>query len=179
MNRKVRRRYLVNGRYQLRQAAGIVLANILVVALTSFLLAWLYLVVWDTTLICNHNRQVPMMIALFSVAVLLATLFFSFRRSREVAGMMEKLVGILTRAAAGEIPEGEVTFRKTDSFLDLTAPLNACLDQLRLFQEKNGREGTEAAELERLARQIGMQQQGLAEIVLALESLAGERGAKE
>lgn len=131
VKKKYRRKYLVNGRYQLAQALVAVLANAFAVLLTGALLAWFYLVVWDGSLAVNHNRLIPLYLAGSLTVVVFSSSYFSLRSSRSVAGMMKKLQMVLEDAGRGVLPERQVRFRKSDYFQELEAPLNACLEQLR------------------------------------------------
>lgn len=131
MKKGYRRRYVVDGWYQFSQAAAAVVANILVLLLMAALLSWFYLLVWDGSIAINHNNRIPVYIVCCLAIVTLFSIFFSFRRSRIIAGMMEKLYSILDDASRGVLPERDVVFRKNDYFSELETPLNACLQTFR------------------------------------------------
>lgn len=173
---KRRRRYLVNGPYQFRQAAGVVLANILVIAATSLFLAWFYLIVWDSSLTVDHNRQLPTLVALFGLGVLLLSLLASLYRSRKTAGMMEKLETILGLAAEGELPKQPVTFRQSDPFGSLSKPLNGCLDRLQLLEQEKRCGDEQKKQLQRLAAALDKEELSREEMSRALQELTGKSG---
>ncbi len=136
VKRNDRRKYLVDGRYQLTQVAVVLCANILAVLLTSAMLSWFYLIAWDGSVAVNHNQRIPYYIATCVLVVILCSVFFSLRRSRSAAGMMTILHTILDNARRRTFPECAIAFRKTDyiRFRQLAEPLNDCLNQLERLQ---------------------------------------------
>ena len=130
-----RRKYLVDGRYQLSQAAAVIIANVMVLLLISALLSWFYLIAWDGSVAVNHNQRIPFYIMICVLIVTLFSVYFSLRRSRSVAGMMKKLHTVLENAGQGVFPEKKLVFRNSDYFRQLATPLNECLNQL---QKKQG-----------------------------------------
>jgi len=131
MSTRYKRRYFVDLGYQLPQLAVFLFSNVLVALLIAAFLSWFYLLAWDGSVAYNHNRFIPVYIVSIVVCVALAAAFFSLRRSREIAGMMKKLQLLLNEASHGRLPDGDVTFRKSDYFAPLAGPLNNCLDRLR------------------------------------------------
>ncbi len=137
-SKKVKRRYLVDGRYQFTQLLAVVLANILVVLLVAALLSWFYLLAWDGSVAYNHNQRIPVYVVGCLLVVILASSYFSMRRSRETAGMMKKLRSVLENAGKGVFPEQPLMFRRSDHYKDMAEPLNTCLEQLKAQQEQEG-----------------------------------------
>ncbi|ABK98454.1 hypothetical protein [Pelobacter propionicus] len=143
MNKKHQRKFFVNIRYQCAQMAVGVFANILVVLATAALLSWFYLLEWDGSVAYNHNRTLVFLVLVSVCVATFTTVFFSLRRSRSVAGFLEKLHDVLDRASRGDFPEREVVFRTSDYYGHLSAPLNACLEQLRQMRDPRGAATTE------------------------------------
>ena len=128
MNTKFKRKFLVNPPFQLKQVSVLLVANILIVFLISALLSWFYLIAWDGSVAYNHNQRIPEYIAVCTLLVTLATIYISLRRSRSIAGMMKKIQVVLEDAAIGILPARKLTFRRSDYFQQLAAPLNDCLE---------------------------------------------------
>jgi hypothetical protein len=128
------RKYLVDSGYQLTQAGILVAANVLVALLMAALLSWFYLLEWDGSIAYDHNRRIPLYILSLTLIVIVVATLLSLRRSRRIAGMFTKLNRLLESAAGGELPEREVSFRRSDDFRELAGPLNRCLARLRELQ---------------------------------------------
>ncbi len=135
MKKGYKRKYLVNGRYQIPQALAVLLANVLALLLAVAVLAWFYLLVWDGSLAVSHNNVIPMLVGCCLVILFFSSAYFSIRRSRKIAGMMKKLNMVLHDASLGEIPNIPLAFRKSDYFKEIETPLNLCLLQLKLSHQ--------------------------------------------
>jgi len=131
MKKRYARKLLVNPRYQMVQIGVVVLANSLVTLLVAGLLSWFYLLYWDGSIVVQHNARIPYYVLAAVLLVTSLTVLFSLQRSRMVAGMMKKIQMVLENAEAGRFPEQPLAFRKSDSFPQLAAPLNRCLDRMR------------------------------------------------
>lgn len=155
MKQKFRRRYLVNGTYQLTQAGVALLANILVVLLIAFLLTWYFLIGSDSSMVVNCNRQIPVYISGCVLVVALLSVLFSMRRSRSTAGMMAILNKILTDAGQDKFPDRPLSFRQSDysGFRELAGPLNTCISKMKNNHESEIRDAVE--KLKDLARTTG------------------------
>jgi hypothetical protein len=121
----------VDGKFQFSQAAVGIAANVLVSLLIAGLLSWFYLLEWDGAVVYDHNSRIPLYVLAFILITIFSSSFFSFRRSRIIAGMMKKLHAVLDDASRGIFPERDVVFRKNDYYRQLAIPLNACLKRLR------------------------------------------------
>lgn len=130
MKKNHRRRYLVDGKYQWGQALAVILGHTGAVLITGSLLSWFYLIMKSGVAV-NHNRLFPFYLGGCLVAVLLLTVFFSFRRSRSMAGMIHKIHNILNDADNGVYPEEGIDFRRSDYFGSISGPLNACLNRMK------------------------------------------------
>lgn len=131
MKKNYKRKYLIDAPFQLKQVSVLIVANLLIVMLISALLSWFYLIAWDGNAAYNHNKMIPVYIVISALLVTLTTIFLSFRRSRNIAGMMKKLEMVLGDASRGIYPSRSLVFRKSDYFKQLADPLNDCLMQLR------------------------------------------------
>ncbi len=129
-----KRRLVVDTKYQFRQAALIITANVLVLLLVAALLSWFYLLVWDGRVAYHHNPRVAAYLWCCLAVVVMGTTLVSLRRSRMTAGMMRKMHGVLENAGQGDLPDREVQFRKKDYCREIALPLNDCLDQMRRYQ---------------------------------------------
>jgi hypothetical protein len=121
----------VDKKYQFSQAAVGIAANVLVSLLIAGLLSWFYLLEWDGSVVYDHNNRIPLYVLTFILITIFSSSFFSFRRSRIIAGMMKKLHAVLDDASQGIFPERDVVFRKNDYYRQLAIPLNGCLKRLR------------------------------------------------
>jgi hypothetical protein len=138
VSKHYRRKYLVDGRYQLSQAAAVILGNVIVAVLVGALLSWFYLLAWDGSVAVNHNRRIPFYITICILVVVALSSYFNLRKSRSIAGMMKKLHTVLDNAGRGEFPATKIVFRKSDYFGQLATPLNECLGQLRKSRSAGG-----------------------------------------
>lgn len=152
MKERFRRKYLVDTPYQLSQVAILLVANILTILIISALLSWFYLLVWDGSVAYNHNQRVPVYLLAAALIVIVSTVFFSLRRSRIIAGMMLKIQLLLEDAEKGIYPDRDFTFRQSDHFRELAAPLDRCLKLLKNAKENSHGETVE--KLTELAAQI-------------------------
>ncbi|PIE38510.1 MAG: hypothetical protein CSA53_04110 [Gammaproteobacteria bacterium] len=126
-----RRRYIVNGRYQFGQVMVTILANSLMLILSFCLLIWFYLMILDGSTAYSHNSAVAGYMVVSLVVITAASSYCSFRRSRRIAGMMEKLEKLLDDASRGVFPEQRIVFRRDDYFTRLEGPLNACMEVMQ------------------------------------------------
>jgi len=168
-----RRKYIVDGKYQLSQVAAVVLSNSMVVALIAALLSWFYLIAWDGSVVVNYNRQIPIYLVICLVIVTLLSIYFSLHRSRSVAGMMKKLHYILENAEKGVFPEQKLVFRKSDYFRQIAVPLNQCLLQLQKNQKQN--DGIFIQELEYLIHSIEKGETDISQVRISLQNILKNR----
>lgn len=167
-----KRRYIVDCGFQFGQAAAVIIANIFTVLLISALLSWFYLLVWDNSLAVNHNNRIVIYVGVCIALVVFLSVFFSFRRSRIIAGMMKKLHNVLDDAARGVIPERAVVFRSNDYFSQLEVPLNGCLQTIR--KQDGFNKYAAIADLEKLHKRIEIEKLDSLEVVSSLEKILGE-----
>lgn len=146
MKKKYRRRYIVDGHYQMGQLIAILASNIMTGFLIGAFMSWFYFVTMNGFSTENHQQRFPVYLVLCIGFVGILSIYFSFRRSRSVAGMMEKIHQVLEDASKGEFPDQKVSFRRSDYFRRIETPLNTCLEQLRTVSDehrptskKNGR----------------------------------------
>ena len=152
-SKQIKRKYLVNGKYQLSQAAVTIIANLSVAFLMAALLSWFYLLVWDGhgSVIYNHNKMIPVYLVGAAILVILLSLFWSLRRSRAIAGMIKKIDKVLIDASHGVFPERPLVFRKGDHFTSLSDSLNRCISQLK---KQNINESSEVVSIQALMNRI-------------------------
>ena len=127
--KKYKRKYIVNRKYQFAQAAVAVSANLLTGLLVAALVVWFYLLFYGGPVVADHNRDLPVFLIAVALAVATASSLWSLRRSHSVAGIVKKMEIVLQNAARGTLPEGTLTFRKGDCFPALADPLNQCLNR--------------------------------------------------
>ena len=131
MKNKIKRKYLVAPRYQLSQAGIILLSHLLVALLVTGLLSWVYLFMLNSSIAFDHNRQIPWFLAAMVLLITAITTWWVIRHSHRVAGAMFKVDQTLSRAAKGDCPDREISFRKGDHFPQLAASINDCLKGLQ------------------------------------------------
>ncbi len=136
---KARRKYLVNYRYQLGQAAIVILSHLLVALLVALLFSWFYLFMLDGAIVCDHNRQLPRYLLGLAVVVTLLTTWWTIRRSHGVVGAVLKIDNSLRDAAQGKFPDEEIVFRENDHFPWMASSLNDCVRCLRIRHEEKNR----------------------------------------
>ena len=134
-DKKIRRKYLVNHRYQLSQAGVVLLSHLLVALLMAALLSWFYLFMLDGAIACNHNRQLPWYIVGLTAVIVLSTTWWTIRRSHRVAGSIFKIDKTLRLATSGEFPSQPFSFRRKDHFPELADTINRCLQGLQNCHE--------------------------------------------
>jgi len=127
--KKYKRKYIVNRKYQFAQAAVAVSANLLTGLLVAALVVWFYLLFYGGSVVADHNRALPVFLIAVALAVAIASSLCSLRRSHSVAGIIKKMEIVLQNAARGTLPEESLTFRKGDCFPALADPLNQCLNR--------------------------------------------------
>ncbi|WP_448871229.1 hypothetical protein [Desulfobulbus propionicus] len=128
---KQRRRLLINSRYQLRNLAVILTANLVLMLLIAVLISMFYLLFFRGNLACDHNRLFPLYLGGLALAVMLLLTLWSLYRSRSVAGMMRKIELVLAGTAQGHLPEEPLAFRKDDYFATMAVPINGCIARMR------------------------------------------------
>ncbi len=171
MGRIFKRALVVDGGYQIRQAVVVIISNMLIALGVAALLTWFYLMEWDGSIAYNHNHVAPVLLAGVVAFVAIAVPLFSFRRSRELAGMMKKMKWLLEDAAAGKVPEQQVRFRRSDYFGYLAEPLNKCFEQIR--QRQAGVDACYADELSAI-RELLASGGDLNQVVTRLDRLIGQ-----
>ena len=132
--RKIRRKYLIDKRFQLG-AAGTLVAIQLLMFLAAFLAAsWLYLFVLDRRMVCSHNAAFLSHLGVAGAIATALVIFWCIRRTHAIAGPIYKTRQLLRAAAAGNIPQTPVRFRKKDHFQGLADDLNTCLEAISRLQ---------------------------------------------
>lgn len=144
---------LVDRKYQLKEMLVPAIANVLAVLLTSLLLSWFFLLVWDDSLVVRYEVKIPLYIGGIALLVLGCSVWVSMWRSRSVAGMISKLSLVLDDMARGKIVD-EVRFRKSDPFQELAGPLNRCLEKMTEVRERRKKEGQIHGLVKGLLKQI-------------------------
>jgi hypothetical protein len=152
-SKQFKRKYIVHAKYQLTQAAAMIIANLSIAFLMVALLSWFYLLIWDGhgSVIYNHNQMIPVYLICVTILISLLSLFWSLRRSRTIAGMIKKIDNVLTEASHGIFPERPLGFRKGDHFTSLSVSLNRCLSQLK---KKDINENSEIVSIQALMNRI-------------------------
>lgn len=135
MKKKMKRSYLVNYRYQLRQAGIILASHLLVALLMTGLLSWVYLFMMNSSIVYDHNRQLPWYLAGTALLITFATTWWVIRHSHRVAGTMVKIDQTLSQAAKGNFPDDEISFRQKDHFPQMASALNNCLSDLQTYHK--------------------------------------------
>lgn len=135
--KKHKRRFLVDRKYQFIQAGIIAIANIFTAFMVGVFFSWYYLIGMNNAFVTTrHGNVLPMVIFIILGVVFIGTLYFSFKRSRATAGMIEILHKLLDDACRGRFPEKKVMFRENDykKFRELAGPLNKCFS---IMKQKN------------------------------------------
>jgi len=132
MKGQARRRYLVNGRFQVNHIISITVMVIFAFFVISLCLGWFYLHGMDDRLTCNYNTSILWRMGVVFLFFMTGMILWSIQYTRAIAGPIEALCGTLEKAAEGSFPDRPVRFRRDDLFKRLAAPLTRCLTSMQL-----------------------------------------------
>lgn len=132
----MRRRILVNSRFQFVHVLNILFIIGAGSFLLSFMAAWLFLGFFDQRLeMCGIHDGFFVFLGA-AIIVVVSGIIWSFCYTRNIAGQMKKISALLENAAKDEIPEkGSIKFRDNDSFKWIASSLEACFDNIRTKKE--------------------------------------------
>lgn len=132
----MRRRILVNSRFQFVHVLNILFITGAGSLLLSFLAAWLFLGFFDQRLeMCGIHDGFFVFLGA-AIIVVVSGIIWSFYYTRNIAGQMKKISVLLENAAKDEIPEKDsIKFRDNDSFKWIASSLEACFDNIRSKKE--------------------------------------------
>jgi methyl-accepting chemotaxis protein len=129
---KIRRRnYFINKTFQFGHMANMLLIQLLGVAVSGGVMAWIGLFVLNRRLVGDLDAAFIIRIGIILAFLVGGVIFWAVKSSHAIAGPIYKCGRIMREAAAGELPPGKVYFRKRDEFKGLAEDLNRLLDAVR------------------------------------------------
>jgi len=131
-----RRTYLINRPFQFGHMANLLLLQVLGVAVSGGVVAWISLFVLNRRLVCGLDTAFVIKIGIILAFMVVGVIFWAVRSSHAIAGPIWKTGKIMRLAAAGELPAQSVGFRRGDAFKELETDLNLLLDSIRADREK-------------------------------------------
>ncbi len=130
MNKKIKRKYLINKRFQLGAGFLAVAIQIPCMLATGLGLSWFYLIYLDERTVSSCNSGVLLDMIIVGLVITCIILFLSIRLTHAIVGPIKKTRAVLRQMAQGQPPENAVKFRKNDWFKELALDLNALADRL-------------------------------------------------
>jgi hypothetical protein len=128
---KVRRRHLVNCRYQLPHVGGVAALSIINGTMVAAVAAWLLLFRADPRMTANIGDSFVVGIAAVLLGTAVFSMVWSLRYTRHTAGLMHKTTSILRDMGDGKTVVTPVRFRKADAeFHAMEKELNRVCDRL-------------------------------------------------
>ena len=136
IRKKIRRNYLLDKSFQLRFVCMIILLQLCVAVLVGFLMSYLYLFVFTNgKIVCQHNLDVFLQWAILVGSISIVLIIWGIGYSHRIIGPVYKTHLLLKAAASGNIPNGEIKFRKNDRFKDLADDLTNCFELMRKYRK--------------------------------------------
>lgn len=123
-NKKIKRRYLINKKYQLGNAFIVTALQIPCILVTAIALSCFYLFMVDSRMVTSCNTGLLLNMGVIILIISAATVWLSIRFTHKVVGPVEKTGALLRDIARGHLPEETVSFRKNDRFKELSKDLN-------------------------------------------------------
>lgn len=131
-----RRNYLINKPFQFGHVGNLLLLQALGVAVSGALIAWITLIVLNRRLVSGLDATFLMEIGIILLVLAAGVALWAVKSSHAIAGPVWKAGKIMRLAAAGELPERPVGFRRGDAFKELATDLNLLLDSMRADRAK-------------------------------------------
>lgn len=134
--KSTRKRYFINRSFQLKHILSIVLIQIFTVILTSIVCLYLVYFVIDSNKVgISHNYSFLLQWGILLITALVAGIYIAIRYTHNIAGPIFQTCKQLKAASEGDIPEGDINFRKNDCFKELESNLNKCMETMRSYKE--------------------------------------------
>ncbi|MCK5162530.1 MAG: methyl-accepting chemotaxis protein [Desulfobacula sp.] len=127
----IKRKYLINKKFQLSNALKITAIQIPCILVTGISISWFYLIFMDNRLYTDSNPGIFLHMFFLIILLSCGVIFFSIRFTHSIAGPVQKTGVVLRQIANGNLPEKKIKFRKKDSFKNLSNDLNHMIDSIR------------------------------------------------
>ena len=135
-NKQMRRKLLVNKRFQLTHTGSLLVVQLMSVLFTGLVVSWFYLFLQDNRMVFNHNPAIFYTMSAVLAAAWAALIVWSVKYTHSIAGPIQKVCNILKNAEKGDYPAAPVMFRKKDQFQNIGGHLEACLSKMKNNQEQ-------------------------------------------
>ena len=134
--KNVRRNYIVDKSFQFKFVGVILLLQILVAILVGFGVAFFYFFVFDAgKVVCETNYSVFVQWAIIVAFASLALIIWGIAYTNRIIGPVHRIQNLLRAAASGNIPSGDIGFRKKDLFQGVEKDLAACFKTMERYRQ--------------------------------------------
>ena len=133
-----RKEYFTDKSFQIKFIGVIFLIQICVATMVCFGVSWLHLFVFDTgKVVCRTNYCIFVQWAIIIGFTSLILLIWGISYTHRVVGPVHRTRRLLQAAASGDIPSGNINFRKKDYFKELEKDLAACFETMENYRKES------------------------------------------
>ena len=134
--KKVRKKYILNKPFQFGYVSILIFLQLCVAVLAGLVSSYFYLFVFNHgNLTIQHNYSLFLQWAIVLGTLSIVLIIWGIAYTHRIIGPIHKTRILLRAAASGNIPSGNIKFRKNDKFKDLEHDLTSCFETMKKYKQ--------------------------------------------